>query len=125
MTKQILFLIIVGISIIAFLFAWLFYQKAKYRERMHLIDKGVDLEDVLKFQKKNKIKIIFPWFKLSIVIIGLSVSFLGIAFLVRYLENDLELFKGFLITFIVGICLGISFQVIHFINKTYKNKNGG
>tara|TARA_R110000868_G_scaffold164309_1_gene396780 strand:- start:936 stop:1313 length:378 start_codon:yes stop_codon:yes gene_type:complete len=125
MTKQILFLIIVGISIIAFLFAWLFYQKAKYRERMHLIEKGVDLDDVLKFQKKNKIKLIFPWFKLSIMIIGLSVAFLGIAFLVRYLENDLELFKGFLISFIIGTCMGISLLIIHFINKADKANNGG
>ena len=125
MTKQILFLIIVGISIIAFLFAWLFYQKAKYRERMHLIEKGVDLDDVLKFQKKNKIKLIFPWFKLSIMIIGLSLAFLGIAFLVRYLENDLELFKGFLISFIIGVCLGISLLIIHFINKADKGNNGG
>lgn len=125
MTKQILFLIIVGISIIAFLFAWLFYQKAKYRERIHLIEKGVDLEDVLKFQKKNKIKLIFPWYKLSIVIIGLSIAFLGIAFLIRYLENDLELFKGLLITFIIGICLGISFLIIHFIDKAYKGNHGG
>lgn len=124
MTKQILFLIVVGINSIAFLFAWLYFQKAKYRERMHLIEKGVDLEDVLKFQKRNKIKLVFPYLKLSIVIIGLSVSFLGIAFLVRFLEQDLELFKGFLITFIIGLCLGTSFLLIHFMNTNNKNNNG-
>jgi hypothetical protein len=125
MTKQVVFLILVGTIILAFLFAWLFYQKAKFRERMFLVEKGLSLKDVLKFQKEHKIKFIFPWFNLSIVAIGMSIAFLGIAFLIRYLESDLELFKGFLITCIISICLGISSLIIHFIDKAYKRKHGG
>ena len=124
MTKQVVFLILVGAIILAFLFAWLFYQKVKSRERMFLVDKGLTLEDVLKFQKEHKIKFVFPWFNLGIVTIGMSIAFFGIAFLIRYLENDLELFKGFLITSIISICLGISSLIIHFIDKSYKRNHG-
>lgn len=116
---------IVAVSIIAsFFLAWFFYQKARDKERMYLLEKGEKLEDIFQIQNRNKFKFIFPWLKLGIVTCGLSFSFLVIAFLIRYLENDLELFKGFLITFIIGICLGTSLLINHFISKNRKSKHG-
>jgi hypothetical protein len=113
---------VITVSIVAsFFLAWLFYQKARDKERMYLLEKGEKLEDIFQIQNRNKFKFIFPWLKMGVVTTGLSFAFLVIAFLVRYLENDVELFMGFLITFIVGICLGVSLLINHFIGKRPKS----
>ncbi len=121
MIQSIVFCIVAVSAIVALFLAWYFYQQARDKERMFLIEKGEKFEDILKAQKENKFKFIFPWLQLGIVTNSLSIAFLIIAFIVRWLENDQELFKGFLITFIIGICLSASLFIIHFISK--KNKN--
>ncbi len=109
---------VIAVAIIAAIFlAWFFYQKARDKERMYLMKKGEKLEEIFLIQNRNKIKFLFPWLKLGVVSTGMSFSFLIIAFLIRYLENDQELFKGFLITFIIGFCLGVSSIVNHFLGK--------
>jgi len=113
---------IVAISVIAALFfAWYFYQEARDKERMFLIEQGEKFEDILRVQKENRFKFIFPWLNLGIVTLCLSISFLIIAFIIRWLDNDQELFKGFLITFVIGICLTVSLFIIHFISKKKKS----
>ncbi|MEM6831883.1 MAG: hypothetical protein AAF551_15340 [Bacteroidota bacterium] len=114
---------IISVAIVAAVFlAWFFYQKARDRERMYLLEKGEKLEEIFLIQKRNKFKFIFPWLKLGVVSSGMSLSFLIIAFLIKYLENGLELFKGFLITFIIGSCLGVSFIINHFLGKNRQNE---
>ena len=120
MIQSIVFCIITITVIIALFLAWYFYQQARDKERVFLIEKGIALEDVLKLQKENKFKFVLPWLKLGIITSSLSIAFLIIAFIIRFIENNEELFKGFLITFIIGFCLSISFLIIHFINN--KNK---
>lgn len=115
MFESIVFSVIAVSIIAAFFLAWFFYQKARNSERMYLLEKGEKLEDIYYLQKRNQFKFLFPWLKLGVVTSGLSLSFLGIAFLIQFLENDKELFKGFLITFVIGICLGVSFLINHFI----------
>ncbi len=124
MLESIVFTVITVSIIVAFLLAWIFYQKARNRERMYLLKKGEKLEEIYFHQKQNKFTFIFPWLKLGVVTTGLSLSFLGIAFLILHLENDQELFKGFLITFIIGIWLGLSFLINHFIGKKGSEKHG-
>lgn len=117
MAELIVFCIISVAIVIAFFFAWFFYQKARDKERMYLLEKGEKLEDIFQIQKRNQFRFVFPWLKLGVVTTGLSISFMFIAFLIRFLERDMELFKGFLITFIIGLCIGISLIVNHFIAK--------
>ena len=117
MIGSIIFCIISVAIIAAFFFAWFFYQQARDHERMYLLEKGEKLEDIISMQHRNRFRFEFPWLKLGVVFIGMSVAFLIIAFLIRKLENDQELFKGFLITFIIGSCLGVSFMINHFIKK--------
>ena len=121
MIESIVFCVVAVSVVAALFFAWHFYQAARDKERMFLIEVGEKFEDILKAQKENRIKFVFPWLNLGIVTLSLSIAFLTIAFLVRWLENDQELFKGFLITFIIGICLSVSLFVIHFISKKKKN----
>ena len=79
---------IVAVSIIAsFFMAWFFYHKARDKERMYLLARGDKLEDIFKAQERNKLKFTFPWFKLGVVTSGLSLSFLIIAYVVRYLDK--------------------------------------
>ncbi|MEO0526725.1 MAG: hypothetical protein AAFZ89_05835 [Bacteroidota bacterium] len=117
MIESIIFCIIAVSAIAALFFAWLFYQKARDKERMYLIEKGEKFEDILKAQKEHGIKFIFPWLQLAIVTSSLSIAFVVIAFLIQYLDNDQELFKGFLITATIGFSLSISLFVLNAIFK--------
>jgi CBS domain containing-hemolysin-like protein len=117
MVESIVVCIIAIFFISAVFFAWFFYQQARDKERKLLIERGDKLEAILEIQKKNKFKFIFPWLKLGVVTSSLSVAFLVIAFLIRWLDNDVELFKGFLITCIIGFCLGLAFFINHFAGK--------
>lgn len=104
---------IITVALITALFlAWFFYQQAKNRERMVLIERGENLEDIFQIQKRNKFTFLFPWLKLGIVFSIMSIAFLIIGFIFRS-EGDLEVFKGFLITFIIGIFLGVSMLINH------------
>lgn len=120
MIESIVFCLVAVSAIAALFFAWYFYQAARDKERMFLIEQGEKYEDILRTQKENRFEFIFPWLKLGIVTFSLSISFLTIAFVIRWLDADQELFKGFLITFIIGICLSTSLFVIHFISKKKK-----
>ncbi|WP_299218271.1 hypothetical protein [uncultured Aquimarina sp.] len=117
MIESIVFCIVAIAAIAALFFAWYFYQKARDKERIYLIEKGVKFSDILEAQKEHRIKFIFPWLQLAIITSALSVAFLIIAFIILYLDNDLELFKGFLITCVIGFCLSISLFIINFISK--------
>jgi hypothetical protein len=121
MIQSIVFCIVAVSAIVALFLAWYFYQQARDKERMFLIEKGLKFEDILKSQKEDRFKFVLPWLKLGIVTSSLSIAFLIIAFIIRFLENDEELFKGFLITFIIGFSVSISLFIIHFISK--KNKS--
>jgi len=121
MIESIVFSLVAISAMAALFFAWYFYQEARDKERMFLIEKGEKFEDILRAQKENRFRFVFPWLNLGIITLSLSIAFLVIAFIVRWLENDLELFKGFLITFIIGICLSIPSFIIHFISKKKKN----
>lgn len=116
--------IIAGLIIGALFLAWYFYQDARNKERMYLLEKGEELHKITETQKKNKFRFVFPWLQLGVVTTGLSISFLGIAVLVKYLENDQELFKGFIITFLIGISLGLSFIINHFVSRSTRDSNG-
>lgn len=117
MTSLIIACIISVAAITALFFAWYFYLQARNRERMELIDRGEKLEDIFRLQRQNRFKFIFPWLKVSVVIIGMSLSFFLIGLYIFFQENEPDKAKGLFITFIIGICLGISCMVNHFIGK--------
>lgn len=124
MIQSVVFCVVAVAAIAALFFAWYFYQSARDKERMFLIEQGEKFEDILKAQKENRIKLIFPWQTFGIVTLGLSVAFITIAFLVRWLDSDHELFKGFSITFIIGFCLSISSFIVHYLSNTKQRKHG-
>jgi len=124
MIQPIVFCIVAVSAITALFLAWYFYQQARDKERLLLIEKGLDFNDIVKAQKEGRFKFVLPWLKLGIVTSSLSIAFLIIAFIIRHLEHDQELFKGFLITFVIGSCLSISFFIIHLFSKKQTNQDG-
>lgn len=123
MLKLIVICIIALSGIAALFLAWFFYQQARDKERMVLIERGEKLEDIFLIQKQNKFEFVFPWLTLGVITIGMSIAFLAIAFFMRYVEKDAELFKGFSITFILGFFLGCSLLALHVIKKKEKARN--
>lgn len=109
-------------AIVALFFAWYFYLQARNKERMELIDRGEKLEDIFQLQKQNKFKFRFPWLKVSIVTLGMSIAFLLIGLYIFFQDNEPEKAKGFYITFIIGFCLGIAFMINHFTSKSNTKK---
>lgn len=103
--------------IICVFLAWFFSHKARHKERMMMIEKGLNIDEL---SKKEEGKIIrFPWLKLGVVILGLSVGLLIIALLVAL--NVLDKGGNALPLSILGICGGISFIIANYL-KNSKSK---
>jgi len=124
MAELIIFCIICVFIITAIFFAWYYYQQARNRERMALIEKGEKLEDIYIAQKRNKFEFVFPWLKLGIITLIMSIGFLVIGFVFDKENHDSEVLLGFIITFILGLFLSISMLVTHFIGKKEKQEDG-
>lgn len=122
--QLVVFCVIALACIAAIFLAWHFYQQARNRERMVLIERGDKLDEIIGVQKADKFEFVFPWLKIGVVLVGLSTSFLLIGFFIKWLENDMELFKGFLITFIIGACLGVSCIMNHWIGNRASKSDG-
>ena len=116
MAEAIVYCIITVSLIAAFFFAWFFYQQARNKERMALIEKGESLDEIFKRQQKNQIRFSFPWLKLGNVILGLSLGF-GLISIYFMKGHNHQLFEGFFLTFIIGMSLGIPMIVNHLIQK--------
>ena len=57
-------------------FTWFFIHKAKTKERLMLIEKGIDISQL---PQDNKFEINFPWLKVGIVIAGMGIGiFIGV-----------------------------------------------
>jgi hypothetical protein len=98
--------------------AWYFYVKARNRERMALIEKGVDLSKFYSMEKRWT----FPWLSIGIIISGIVIGILlvvGLVFL--FPENDMliDLAQPGIILF--GVWFGgLSMILVHYINKRRK-----
>lgn len=97
--------------IICVFLVWFFSHKAKHKERLMMIEKGLNVDQHL--QKESNFR--FLWLKLGIIVIGLSIGLLIIGLLARF---DL-LHKGgnALPLSILGVCGGISMVIANYINS--------
>ena len=70
--EGILILIVLTLFVATPLFlAWYFIRRAKFKEKVTLIEKGIDIKD-LNIEGNNKI--IFPWLKIGIVLTGIGLG---------------------------------------------------
>jgi hypothetical protein len=71
--SEILFAIVIICFMAGLFLTWSFVHKAKVKERLLLIEKGVDVSNL---PKNGKFKFIFPWLKLGIIITSASFGIL-------------------------------------------------
>ncbi len=106
--------------IICLFLAWFFSHKAKHKERMLMIEKGRNVDELSKketgFDKPLREEISrFPWLKLGVVITGLSVGLLIVGVLAKL--DLLHKVGGALPLSILGICGGVSFIIANYLNN--------
>jgi hypothetical protein len=110
----------------AIVFSFYFYLRFRNRERMALIDKGVDVSEIFK-AKEFTFK--FPWLRLGILILGVGAGLLFAYILIDYLpmptrdpnyfyNRDIILMSSLLIFGGLGLILGNVFE------RLGKKKNG-
>jgi hypothetical protein len=97
---------LVWIALIVCLFlAWYFWHRANHRDRMMMLEKGLDVED----SSKKKTDSVPLWLKISIVVIGLSCGLLLLTLLAAY-----NLVRGEAMPLaILGLCGGVSMIIAH------------
>jgi len=94
--------------------AWYFSHKAKHEERKLLIQQGMDVREPSR-KESNRMK--FPWLKLGVIIIGLSIG-MGIIAVLANLE--LLGHSDAIYLAILGMCGGISLVVAYYIDRDKK-----
>lgn len=94
--------------VVCIFFTWYFYHKAKTKERLILLEKNIDLEEV----KKREQRFNFPWLKVGILLTGIGVAFGLQTILLRLKVNDEPLYL-----FVLFICGGISLIIANYVGQ--------
>ncbi|MES2374193.1 MAG: DUF6249 domain-containing protein [Bacteroidota bacterium] len=98
--------------IICLFFVWFFSHRANHKERLMMIEKGIDAEE----QAKRKDRSGFSWLKLGILVIGLSVGLLIITILVSL--NLLDKGGNALPLAILGLCGGTAMVIANTLGSS-------
>jgi len=110
-TEIILILFVIGIFIATPLYlAWYFIRRAKVKEKLLLIEKGIDIKD-LHLTGNNNIS--FPWLRIGIIITGTALG----ALLVASIDLKPAVDEALILLF-----TGISVILAYFIGKTKDQK---
>jgi len=101
--------------------SWIYYLKARNKERLALIEKGTDTpESYLKIGETLR----FPWLKIGVVLTGISLGVsMVIIFAIAFPNNDWVSQGIAVIMIISGILFGsIAMIVAHFVDRPQKKK---
>ena len=113
------FTLITIVFIVAIFLAWFFRQQARNKERLLLIEKG---ENPDQFIERKERKFSFPWLKLGVLVLGLSIG-LGVITLVEFIANSPRLINSSPFPlFVMGVFGGISLIIAHYIEKNQEQK---
>jgi len=105
------FVILLMFFLTGIFLTWFFIHKAREKERLLLIEKGVDLS---KLPISEKFKINFPWLKIGIIVTSISTGVLLGAILMPFYGNPkADLFMPILM-FLFG---GIGFILASILDK--------
>lgn len=107
-TTEILVMLIVSLLFISvpLLLAWYFIRRAKFKEKILLMEKGIDIKD-LNMSGSNKI--IFPWLRIGIIITGVALGVLVVS-LANLTGGEGEA--------LILLFTGLSFILAYFIGGT-------
>jgi hypothetical protein len=96
---------------------WFFIHKAKVKERMLLIEKGVDLNNLPKTTRFN---FIFPWFKLGFLITSISFGcLLGVLLMDKPFFHSVNAGLPVILMFMFG---GAGMILAYFLDKPKEQK---
>jgi hypothetical protein len=108
-TEIILVLFVLGIFVATPLYmAWYFIRRAKVKEKLLLIEKGIDIKDL-----NGNSNISFPWLRIGIIITGTALGALIVA------STDL---KPAINQALILLFTGISVILAYYIGKTKDQK---
>lgn len=108
-----------------------FFWQFRNRERMALIEKGVDISEIYK-KRQNNFK--FPWISISLLIVGIGGGIIMAVFFLSDppfdIRNDID-DEGFVISSFLllfggaGLFLGhLIEKTINIFGRTLRDKNG-
>ena len=101
--------------------SWIYYLKARNKERMALIEKGTDPSKIYSLPAEGKG---FPWLKIGIVVVGICVGLLlgaGLYLLFPRQINELGPFLLFVLGYLFG---GIGMIISNYMEKPKGRQNG-
>lgn len=116
--ETIIFAVLLIFFLAGIFLTWFFIHKAKSKERLMLIDKGIDLS-ALSRSDSQKTNFHFPWLKIGIVITSISIGLLVSTFLmvIPFFENVAAGQLPLLFIFLFG---GIGMILAYVIDKPRK-----
>ncbi|TDS06790.1 hypothetical protein [Sphingobacterium paludis] len=105
MEKLIMFIALTFILLLFGFLTWYFAHKARHKEKMLMIEKGLYID-------KEKLGV--PWFKLGIVVLGLGFGLLVIGLLAK---NGLLKGPGSIPIGILSISGALSLIIAHYVQR--------
>jgi uncharacterized membrane protein len=108
-TETITLSIVFIFFLIGVFLTWFFIHKAKTKERLLLIEKGIDISQI---SQESKLITNFPWLK-----IGIVALFMGLGLAIGSVPSDTALMIGFI--FIFG---GIGMVIANYFGKPKATK---
>ncbi|GHE32216.1 DUF6249 domain-containing protein [Sphingobacterium griseoflavum] len=107
MEKLMMFIALVFILLLFGFLTWYFAHKARHKEKILLIEKGL-------YTEKDKAKRSMPWLKIGIVVFGLGCGLLFIGLLAK---NGLLKGPGSIPIGILSISGALSLIVAHYVQR--------
>lgn len=110
----------------AIFLSFYFYLRYRNKERMALIEKGVDVSEIFK---SRDFSFKFPWLRLGILILGIGLG-TCFAFLVLikgpldFTNHNFNGAEGFILTFSLLIFGGLAIILGHILERSGNKKNG-
>lgn len=109
----------------AIILSYYFYLRYRNKERMALIEKGVDVSEIYK---PREITFKFPWLRLALLLIGIGTgilfTYLFIAFISPNLTGPRHQFDQMVIIFSLLIFGGVSIIIGNYLEGKRNKKNG-
>lgn len=116
-------IIVVGLIVVvfaSFFLAWYLIKKIRIKETAMLMEKGIDIKDLNALnQKKGN----FLWLKTGILLIGIALGTLLVAFLMRADDMQLSNRNSGLSFGIIVLFAGISMIVANFVANSKERNN--
>ncbi len=118
-TDALLIMLFLLVFVAAITISLIFYLKARNKERMALIEKGVDVSDIYRRAQDH---VSFPWLKIGIVITAICIGVLLVIVPLIIFPNNAIIRDGVMLLMVLSGLLfgGIGMIIAHFTGRQKK-----